>query len=133
MPTLFIKIPDNFSFKATIYSHGWCELAPFEIDEENWRLSYVFPNGAGKKPIAGTIRDESGRLRIDLDAKPADSQKIKNDVRHLLRLDDDLSGLYEAVSGHERLNWVAKRSAGRLLRSPTVFEDLVKTICTTNC
>jgi N-glycosylase/DNA lyase len=29
--------------------------------------------------------------------------------------------------------WVAHEGAGRLLRSPTVFEDLVKMICTTNC
>ncbi len=30
------------------------------------------------------------------------------------------------------LAWAA-RGAGRLLRSPTVFEDVVKTVCTTNC
>ena len=30
------------------------------------------------------------------------------------------------------LAWAAQ-GAGRLLRSPTVFEDVVKTICTTNC
>src|SRR5207245_2481087 len=29
--------------------------------------------------------------------------------------------------------WVIEKGAGRMLRSPTVFEDLVKTICTTNC
>jgi len=29
--------------------------------------------------------------------------------------------------------WIASEGAGRLLRSPTVFEDLVKMICTTNC
>jgi N-glycosylase/DNA lyase len=131
--SLFIDIADNFSFRSTIYSHGWCELAPFEIDETEWRLSYVFRNGTGKKPIAGSISEEAGRLRIDLESKPASGGKIIDDVRHVLRLDDDLGGLYEAVSGHERLNWVAKKSAGRLLRSPTVFEDLVKTICTTNC
>jgi len=129
--SLFIDIPKNFSFRATIYSHGWCELAPFEIDEENWELRYVFQNG--KRPINGVISEDSGSLRIDLNAKPANSERIMDDVRHLLRLDDDLSGLYEAVSGNARLNWVTKRKAGRLLRSPTVFEDLVKTICTTNC
>jgi 3-methyladenine DNA glycosylase/8-oxoguanine DNA glycosylase len=130
---LFIEVPDNFSFRSTIYSHGWCELKPFEIDEENWRLSYVVRNGDGKKPVAGTISEELGRLRIDLESKPVDRQEIIRDVRHVLRLDDDLAGLYTAVVGHERLDWVAKRSAGRMLRSPTVFEDLVKTICTTNC
>src|SRR5438105_13371858 len=30
------------------------------------------------------------------------------------------------------LEWVTS-GAGRMLRSPTVFEDVVKTVCTTNC
>src|SRR6202011_4965396 len=37
-----------------------------------------------------------------------------------------------AAAADARLAWVAA-GAGRMLRSPTVFEDLVKTICTTNC
>ncbi len=131
--SLFIKIPENFSFRSTVYGHGWCELAPFELDVENWRLSYVFREGSSKKPVPATIFEEAGSLRIDLDRKPADGEKIIRDVRHLLRLDDDIDGLYESITGHEKLNWVVEKRAGRLLRSPTVFEDLVKTICTTNC
>ena len=60
--SLLIEIPDTFNFKSTIYSHGWCELAPFEIDEENWRLSYVFRDGKAKTPIAATIMEESGQI-----------------------------------------------------------------------
>ena len=47
-------------------------------------------------------------------------------------LDDDLSGFYARATGDPDLAWAA-RGAGRLLRSPTVFEDVVKTVCTTNC
>jgi N-glycosylase/DNA lyase len=36
------------------------------------------------------------------------------------------------VAGDPDLAW-ATHGAGRLLRSPTVFEDVVKTVCTTNC
>ncbi len=71
--SIFIEIPDSFSFRSTIYSHGWCELAPFEIDVENWRLSYVFSDR--KKPIPATIFEENRRLRIDLDRKPANERK----------------------------------------------------------
>jgi N-glycosylase/DNA lyase len=53
-------------------------------------------------------------------------------LRHMLRLDEDLSPFYRVVAADPALGWVAA-GAGRLLRSPTVFEDLVKTICTTNC
>lgn len=130
--TVFIDIPESFNFKSTVYSHGWCELAPFKLDTENWRLDYVFrdeKNGA----VPAVIFEEKKKIRIDVDAENFDEERILRDVRHLLRLDDDLDGFYLLVAGHERLNWVGERKAGRMLRSPTVFEDLVKTICTTNC
>ena len=50
----------------------------------------------------------------------------------MLRLDADLSGFYAAARDDPDLDWV-RSGAGRMLRSPTVFEDVVKTICTTNC
>jgi 3-methyladenine DNA glycosylase/8-oxoguanine DNA glycosylase len=129
--TIYIDVPENFSFRATVYSHGWCELAPFSLDTENWRLSYVFSDG--KSVVPAVICEEKNKLRIDLASSKIKPEKIVRDTRHILRLDDDLSGLYAAVADNERLAWIAHRRAGRLLRSPTVWEDLVKTICTTNC
>lgn len=132
--TIFLETPDNFSFKYTIFSHGWCELPPFELDQENWRLTYVFPSEKGKKPATAVISDEgSGRLRIELTGGKLDPARVLRDVRHILRLDDDLSGFYKALRKEKKLAWISRINAGRLLRSPTAFEDLVKTICTTNC
>lgn len=109
---------------------------PFELDKENWQLSYVFTNGNSKTPVSATINETEGGLEIEAfggkNSKQFD-EKILRDTRHILRLDDDLSGFYKAVKSEKRLSWIAKASAGRLVRSPTVFEDLVKTICTTNC
>ena len=129
--TLYIDIPEDFSFRATVYSHGWCELAPFHLDVDDWRLSYVFTDGKSSTPA--TISEEKNKLRVELANAKIKTDRIIRDVRHILRLDDDLSGLYAAVAGNERLQWVTHRRAGRLLRSPTVWEDLVKTMCTTNC
>ena len=50
----------------------------------------------------------------------------------MFRLDEDLSAFYAVAKGDPQLAWAAA-GAGRMLRSPTVFEDVVKTICTTNC
>ena len=130
---IYIDVPAEFSFRATVYSHGWCELAPFELDEENWRLRYVFTLAGGEIVPAVISEEDKGRLRIELEAATRDRNSIVAQTRHLLRLDDDLEGFYEIVTGHDRLGWIGDRRAGRLLRSATVFEDLVKTICTTNC
>jgi N-glycosylase/DNA lyase len=49
----------------------------------------------------------------------------------MLRIDEDLSEFYALASEDPDLSWVTQ-GAGRLMRSQTVYEDVVKTICTTN-
>jgi 3-methyladenine DNA glycosylase/8-oxoguanine DNA glycosylase len=68
------------------------------------------------------ITEHGKRLRIDGSADP----EVKNTVAHMFRLDEDLSGFYALVRDDE-LAWCAL-GAGRMLRAPTVFEDVVKTI-----
>ena len=121
-----IETTDNFNFKRTIYSHGWCELLPFEIDETNWTLSYVF---GSESPISATLSDDCGKIKIE----SADANSLENSVRHILRLDENFDDFYKLLRREKRLAWIAENNSGRLLRSQTVFEDLVKTICTTNC
>jgi 3-methyladenine DNA glycosylase/8-oxoguanine DNA glycosylase len=130
---LILETPPDFNFQTAVYSHGWCQLLPFALDTENWRLSYVF---TGAKPVSAVIYENGGRIEIDVaddGLDPAREEKILRDVRHSLRLDDDLGEFYRLTKKEKRLSWVARLAGGRLLRSPTVFEDLVKTLCTTNC
>lgn len=131
--TVFLEKPIDFSFRHTIYSHGWCDLPPFVIDESNWKLDYVFTCKRSGDSVAARLSESDGRIRIDLEGANIDKAGLIRDIRHVLRIDDDLSGFYGLASKDESLAWVLGINAGRLLRSPTVFEDLVKTICTTNC
>src|SRR5207237_4642130 len=57
---------------------------------------------------------------------------VRDTVRRILSLDEDLSEFYAAAAEDPELAWAA-HGAGRMLRTPTVFEAVVKTICTTNC
>mgnify|MGYP001297517384 CR=1 FL=1 len=52
-------------------------------------------------------------------------------TRRVLSLDQDLAPFYAMAQKDAELSWVTA-GAGRIVRSPTVFEDVVKTICTTN-
>jgi len=69
-------------------------------------------------------------------AGPAPSPRVAAGVlaavRHVLRLDAPLAEFYALTAEDTDLAW-ACCGAGRLVRGPTVFEDVVKTICTTNC
>ncbi len=131
MPSVkFLATPENFSFRHTVYSHGWSDLAPFELDDENWRLSYVFSDGTNVS--LASVSDIEGGLRVAVKGRVS-AEKVMWQLRHILRLDDSFDDFYDLTNGEERLAWIANANAGRLLRSPTVFEDLVKTVCTTNC
>ena len=121
--------------RRTLASHGVATLPPQRLDEEAWTLETTLPLPRGR---ARTVRVRAGRrghAAVELvgDAGARDRGRLLATVRHMLRLDDDLSGFYAAVAGDEALAWVAAAGAGRMLRSPTVFEDVVKTVCTTNC
>jgi N-glycosylase/DNA lyase len=130
-----INTPRNFNFKRTVLSHGWYDLLPFEFDRERWSLVRVLDVGL-KEPVSVEITATKRELKIVANAKSLSQravEKIKRDVRHIFRLDDDLSEFYAMMKSEKEFAWVVSSGAGRLLRSPTMFEDLVKTICTTNC
>jgi len=121
--------------RRTIASHGVADLPPNRIDEEAWTLELTLPLD-GKAPR--TVRVSEGRpgyARLDvLGRRPgaADRSRLRATVAHVLRLDEDLTPFYEVAAKDPDLVW-ATVGAGRMIRSPTVFEDVVKTICTTNC
>ena len=61
---------------------------------------------------------------------------LKKRVAVMLRLDESLDSFYatlDRVSVNGEFGWIRQERAGRLLRSPDLFEDVVKMICTTNC
>jgi N-glycosylase/DNA lyase len=128
-----IPTPQGFSFKRTAISHGWCELPPFEFDPQLWTLKRVVETDG--RPVTVTI--SGGRRALTVRAPrrlgARTLERVTRDVRHMLRLDDDMQEFYETVAREPDFAWISRSGAGRLLRSPTVFEDLVKTICTTNC
>ena len=129
-----ITTPRSFSFRRTIISHGWCELLPFEIDREKWLLTRVVDLPSGP-PVTVSLSSAGRQVRVTT-AKNLNKRylaKVERDVRHLLRLDDDLSPFYDSIVNDPDFEWIGVQGAGRMLRSPTVFEDVVKMICTTNC
>lgn len=130
--TLLLETPKNFDYKRTVWSHGWYQLLPFEFDAESWTLGAVINCS---NPVFVKINEAKNALEIEVSEKIGveSEAKILNDVRHIFRLNDNLSEFYKLTKSEKHLAWVAKQNAGRMLRSPTVFEDLVKTICTTNC
>jgi 3-methyladenine DNA glycosylase/8-oxoguanine DNA glycosylase len=129
-----ITPPRDFNFRRTVRSHGWYALLPFELDKDNWTLVRVLDRGQ-IQPVTVRISSPNSQIKVSTSRRIGKraAQEIERDVRHMFRLDDDLGEFYQITTAEPDYAWIQQQSAGRLLRSPTVFEDLVKMICTTNC
>ena len=114
----------------TIMSHGVADLPPNRIDEESRTLetTVAVPRG---RPQTVIVREERGGKAALTAPAGKRSEAVLDGVRHMLRIDEDLSEFYSLAAEDPDLAWVTE-GAGRLMRSQTVYEDVVKTICTTN-
>jgi hypothetical protein len=109
-------------FARTIVSHGVAELPPNRVDLEQRALETTLQVPRGARTVLITAAD--GKLRIETVERNF-QELLARTVTHMFRLDEDLSDFYALVK-EDDLAWCAL-GAGRMLRAPTVFEDVVKT------
>lgn len=120
-----------FSFATVADSHGWRQLAPFRGDAN--ALTYVLRLSAGRVielSLAGA--GDGASVSADGDFSGAEQAEIVATVAWMLALEQDLAPFYEAARHEPKLAAAAAGAKGRILRSATLFEDVVKTILTTN-
>ena len=105
-------------------------LPPTRIDEQAWTLETTVRLPRGRPRTIRVHESRPGIAAVEVFGPAADT--VVGPVRRILNLDEDLSEFYAAASDDRDLVW-ATRGAGRMLRSETVFQTVVTTICTTNC
>jgi len=131
--TLALKVAPPFHFPTLVRSHGWFDLLPNEWDEgrEVLRTALVLDGAA----VDVDLRHPGDRIIIQVPKGGCelDGMLLRRAVARMLSLDQDLQPFWTLCSQHAELRWVARRGAGRLLRAPTLFEDLFKILLTTNC
>ena len=123
---------EPISFARTIHSHGCARLPPAKVTESPALYRRRFRlNG---RVFDASLSERDGMLVVAAPRLPsrAVARRLEETIGRMFRLKDDLSPFYALIAGDAGLGWAA-RGAGRILASPTVFEDVVKTICTTNC
>lgn len=121
-----------FSLSAVVNSHGWVQLAPFEGGEDG-TFSYVTRLSSGRVlRYHGAPSDGGLSVRTEEALHKEEASELGRQVRWMVGLDQDLAPFYEHVRDHPKLGHVVTEARGRLLRSPALFEDVVKTILTTN-
>jgi 3-methyladenine DNA glycosylase/8-oxoguanine DNA glycosylase len=122
-----------FSLSAVINSHGWVKLAPFGKDETTGGLLRVERLASGRV-IELLVQGSPGGVSVEVrdTLSRAERDEVARKVTWMLGLELDLATFYTLARGEPKLARAEERAQGRLLRSPTLFEDTVKTILTTN-
>lgn len=128
------KLPARppFRFLSVVKSHGWVQLAPFAFDEQTATLAYTDRLASGRV-LAYQIKELDNGITVKTDKLTKSEQtEVCDRVTWMLGLDMDFSAFYAASRREPKLLQAEKMVRGRMLRSPTLFEDVVKTILTTN-
>ncbi len=136
-----LSLPSDFFFDAVVRSHGWYDLPPFSYEREEGvlrtcveigALAPILPRGKGERQVAGVaFRVRGGRLEAESDC--LDSVSLASAARRVFALDVELDGFARTVAGDRLLARALASGRGRILRAPTLFEDAVKMLLTTNC
>ncbi len=134
MPTQFElhgRMP--YAFDAVVQSHGWVQLAPFTWNQDDGTLCYVDRLTSGRVvTLRANAAPGGARVTVDETLTPGEAAEVNDKATWMLALAQDLSAFYARARSEPKLQQVESQARGRLLRSPTLFEDVVKTILTTN-
>ena len=121
-----------FNFNSVINSHGWRQLAPFSYEEETNTLAYMLQL-KNARVVELKFKDATEGVMIETEKLDRfERQEVKEQVSWMFGLDMDFSRFYAVARREPKLARAKKRALGRVLRSPTLFEDVIKTILTTN-
>ncbi len=130
--TLRLKPPEDFDLARDVCSYGYFLVAPnhwdvkdkafartLEFERVPVRVRITQPKGAGSVLVAAFSRTLSAKTRAS----------ATKQLSRMLRLDEGFGEIRE----FHRVDPRWKRSGrGRLFRSPTFFEDIIKTVTSCN-
>jgi len=124
---LWLRAPADFRLEPAVRRYGFYALAPNGWDEPTRSFTRVLRDRRGRA-VDTRVRQSGDRLLIHFAASPdrVDRDAVRAAVSRMLRLDEDFTGWW-------KLSPAARREGfARLLRSPTLFEDVIKTITCCN-
>lgn len=129
---MLVPVDDDFHFHKTVHSHGWLALRPYTYDAASGTLYRVqaLPDGRVAR-LAWQSAENAVQVLLPTGITPP-SDYLTSLTRRIFSMDWDLAPFYEAIRRHPEYVWIAEKNVGRILTSPTVWEDLAKTLLTTN-
>jgi 3-methyladenine DNA glycosylase/8-oxoguanine DNA glycosylase len=136
-----LQVRKPFSLFATVVSHGWYQTLPFRwVNEQGAleraerlhdgrvmlvRMQEATSAKSGHKDIFITVTGEGAR-------DPGVAAEMARRAAVILRLDQDLRKFYALCRDVDDLREIPRYGAGRCMRAPNLWEDVIKTVLSTN-
>jgi 3-methyladenine DNA glycosylase/8-oxoguanine DNA glycosylase len=131
-----VTAPADFNFRSTLNSHGWERLEPFSLDREHQVLTRVerLPSQLSRLEIANGENDLTIDVKVHSETQltPADQAYVTEFIAHCFSFNWDMSRCYEKVANDSAYSFIKTERLSRLLRAPSMWENLVKTQFLTN-
>lgn len=124
-----LRAQPPYDLRAVVFSHGWSDLGPFRVQAADGSIHVGLRSSSG--PVVVKLNPVSNGVSVEAKEGKLTPDLIE-DLRWMFRLSDPLEEFYAHARKEDR-PWIEVARMGRLLRSQTVFEDLIKLILTTNC
>ena len=123
----------RFVLSSVVGSHGWCVLAPFDWDADAGALTRIERLNSSRV-VALRVSQAAAGVNVTVSEKlsASESDEVARKATWMLGLGQDLGAFHRVAHGEPGLAHVVPGAQGRFLRGPTVFEDVVKTILSTN-
>ncbi len=131
MLNFHLPVPQPFHFRDVVFSHGWLRLLPYRWEEGTGTLSRVDRLASGCL-VRWEMREAPGGVAISAAAPPEEGPELAALARWVLAVEDQFEGFHALCREEPGLRAAGERGQGRILRCPTVWEDLVKTLFSVN-
>ncbi len=122
---LRLDAPAPYSLDAVARGHGGAGLAPSAYDGVRLHRVLRLPDG----PLPVVVHPD---LEVTWSRPTAHADDVRRQLTVVLALQDDLRELWDACDRVPHLRRARAAGAGRAVRAPTAFEDLVGTLASTN-
>jgi 3-methyladenine DNA glycosylase/8-oxoguanine DNA glycosylase len=142
MPTASLQLSatEPFWFEDLIFAHGWVRLAPYCWRDDTKLLERVEYLPSGRVVLLRLAPIVSGgptsvvvaTIHGVTSVTEEDTLALRARLHRAFVLNETFEGWHQCCATEPGLSQARVRRQGRMLRSPTVFEDVVKTICSIN-
>ncbi|MEI6446297.1 MAG: hypothetical protein WCO96_00285 [Actinomycetes bacterium] len=139
MPIVHLPLTDSadnpLAFDRIVGSHGLAGVTPWRrLDGGGLSVAVRL----GGRPELLSIRSiepnrPGAEVLVSSSSVDGSPDELVSLARRLLGLGRDLTPFLERASSDRDLDWAAEAGAGAMARGQTVFEDVMRTVLTTNC